>query len=119
VFIAFCNSEAEHLIQVQDFIMSKIPTLPSLRLKMRCVNVPAGLEAAAVQAGVAAADAAATPVKATMDDNLYCKVVMLIKFSETNPALAHLFGNYYGNEQSRSRHAADTVGFRCAIVTSA
>lgn len=115
-FIAFCNTEAGHLIQVQDFIMSKIPTLPSLRSKMRCVNVPARLEAAAAQAGVAAAAAAAEPVKAIMDDNLHCKVVLFLKFSETNRALAQLFGNYYGNEQSRSRHAADTAGFRCAIV---
>jgi len=56
---------------VHDFIMQKIPSLLSLRTKMRCVNVPDRLEQAAVAARAAAVAAAAEPAKATLNDNLF------------------------------------------------
>ena len=114
-FLAHC-SDATRLQAVHDFIMNKIPNLSSLRSKMRCVNVPNRLAAAAEVARAAAVAAAVEPPKAIMDDNLYCRPVQFVKFSGVHPPLADLFNRYYGNEHSRSRHAADTDGFRCVFT---
>jgi hypothetical protein len=111
-FISFCSANDENLESVQDFIINKIPTLQSLRTKLRCINVPRRLNSAAAAAGLAAAAAAAAPPKARLDDNLYCRVVLFVKWSQVHAPLSDLFNRYYTNEQSRSRRAQDNVGFR-------
>jgi hypothetical protein len=110
-FVSFCDVH-EHLQSVRDFVIQKIQNLPSLRSKMRCVNVPVRLANAAAAADAAAVAAAAEPPKAIMSDNLYCRVVLFIKYSQGCAPLSSLFNRYFGNEQSRSRHASDTGGFR-------
>jgi hypothetical protein len=115
-FTAHCDFQ-HNFEAVQDFIISKIPTLVSVRTKVMCINVPARLGEAAEAARRAAALAAAEPVKATMDDNLHCRVVQFVKYSQVEPSLSDLFNRYYGNEHSRNRHAQDTAGFRCACVS--
>jgi hypothetical protein len=110
-FMEHCAYDGR-LQTVHDFIMNKIPTLLSLRTRLRCANAPDRLLAAAAVARSAAAQAAAEPVKATMDDNLHCRVVQFVKWSQTEPTLSDLFNRYYGNEHSRNRHALDTAGFR-------
>ena len=115
-FVQHVEETPANLDEVHDFVMSKIPALPSLQSKMRCVNVPRRLEQAAVASRAAAEAAAAAPAKATMDDNLHCRVVQFVKWSQTHLPLADLFNRYYGNEHSRSRRAQDTPGFRCAFI---
>ena len=110
-FLAHC-SDAGHLQEIQDFIMNKIPTLLSLRTKMRCINVPDRMSEAAVAARAAAAAAAAEPPKATLNDDLYARGVMFVKFSAYNAALSDLLTRYFGNEHSRLRSSQDTTGFR-------
>jgi hypothetical protein len=82
---------------------------------MRCINVPVRLENAAAAAAAAAVAAATEPPKATMNDNLYCRVICFIKYSQYCVPLSSLFNRYFGNEQSRSRHASDTAGFRFCL----
>ena len=77
-FIEFCSASDANLESVQDFIINKIPSLQSLRTKLRCINVPPRLNSAAENARVAAAAAAAAPPKARLDDNLYCRVVIFV-----------------------------------------
>lgn len=115
-FVAHCDVQ-RNFEAVQDFIITKIPTLISVRTKVTCVNVPARLGEAAEAARRAAAQAAAEPLKATMDDNLHCRVVQFVKYSQVEPELSDLFNRYYGNDHSRNRHAQDTAGFRCACVS--
>jgi len=68
-FVRFCN-DADHLDSVHDVVIQKIQALPSLRSKMRCVNVPIRLAQAAAAAAVAAQDAADGPPKAILNDNM-------------------------------------------------
>ncbi len=83
---------------------------------MRCVNVPQRLVAAANGAAVAAAAAAAEPVKATLNENLHCRVTLFVKWSQEHQPLLDLFNRYYGNEQSRTRQGQDNAGYRCATI---
>jgi hypothetical protein len=64
-------ADAARLEAVHDFIMQKIPTLVSLRSKMRCINVPDRLNQAAAAARLAASLAAAEPPKATLNENMF------------------------------------------------
>jgi hypothetical protein len=63
-------ADGARLQSVHDFIMQKIPTLVSLRSKMRCINVPDRLNQAAADARAAAAAAAAESPKATLNENM-------------------------------------------------
>jgi hypothetical protein len=110
-FVEHC-ADAAHLRQVHEFIVDKIPSLLSLRTKMRCVNVPQRLVAAAAGAAAAAAE----PEKATLNENLYCRVTLFVKWSQVSEPLLSLFNRYYGNEQSRTRHGQDNAGYRCATI---
>ncbi len=103
--------------------MNKIPTLASVALKLRCINVPARLPVAAAAAGLAAAAAAAEPLKAEMNDNLYCRIALFMTFSGVDDDTAGLFERYestraratrvinlkryFGNDHSRNRAAMD------------
>jgi hypothetical protein len=118
-FVEFCSANDENMESVQDFIINKIPTLQSLRTKLRCIHVPRRLTSAAAAAEVAAAAAAAAPSKARLDDDLYCRVVLFVKWSQVHPPLSDLFNRYYTNEQSRSRRAQDNVGFRSGDLLTA
>ena len=118
-FISFCSANGENLESVQDFIINKIPTLQSLRTKLRCINVPLRLNSAAEASRIAAAAAAAAPPKARLDDDCYCRVVLFVKWSQMHPPLADLFNRYYTNEQSRSRQAQDNAGFRSGDLLEA
>jgi hypothetical protein len=103
--------------------MSKIPTLPSVAAKLRCINVPARLPAAAAASERASAAAAAEPVRAEMNDNLHCRVVLFMVFSGIDHETADLFKRYYGNEQSAVRGVCPfeyfDVCFLFIIVTGA
>jgi hypothetical protein len=114
-FVQHC-ADADRLRQVHEFIVDKIPTLVSLRSKMRCVNVPPRLVDAAAAAHAAAAAAAAEPAKATLTENLYCRVTLFVKWSQQHFPLLSLFNRYYGNEQSRTRQGQDNSGYRCAPI---
>ena len=114
-FLAHC-AQAPHLTEVQDIIVNKVQLLPSLQKTMRCINVPVRLVQAAAAASAAASAAAQEPAKATMDDNLYARGVLFLKFSETDSLLRALFTRYFGNEQSKDRHAMDTDGFRSSDI---
>jgi hypothetical protein len=114
-FVEHC-ADPVHLQQVHEIIVDKIPTLVSLRSKMRCVNVPQRLVAAAAGAAAAAAAAAAEPERATLNENLYCKVTLFVKWSQLHSPLLSLFNRYYGNEQSRTRQGQDNSGYRCATI---
>lgn len=103
--------------------MSKLPTLASVALKLRCINVPARLPVAAAAAGLAAAAAAAEPVKAEMNDSLHCRVALFMTYSASDGDTAALFERYdrmraratrvinlfryFSNDHSRNRAAMD------------
>lgn len=111
-FIAHCGVSNEKLVEVQDLIVQKVQSLPSLRKTLRCINVPERLSQAALVAGAAASAAAREPPKAILDDNLYAKVVLFIKYSQIDPSLGSIFSRYYNNDHSRNRADMDTSGFR-------
>jgi hypothetical protein len=110
-FLRHCETPC-HLEEVQDLIVQKAQALPSLQKTVRCINVPDRLTQAVAVATAASAAAAQEPLKATMDDNLYARVVCLIKYSEMDPNLGAIFKSYYNNDHSASRHNMDTDGFR-------
>jgi hypothetical protein len=101
-FVTFFETD-ENAEVVRAAVMDKIPTLPSVASKLRCINVPARLPAAAAAAAGAAAAAATEPLKAEMNDSLYSRVVLLMVFSGHDADTADLFKRYYGNEQSAVR----------------
>ena len=87
-FIAFCE---ENIEVVRSAVMQKIPTLSSVAAKLRCINVPARLPPAAAAAGLAADAAAAQPVKAEMNDNFHCRVVLFMTYSGIDETTGDLF----------------------------
>jgi hypothetical protein len=107
-FLAFFQDNAEI---VRSAVMCKIPTLQSVAAKLRCINVPVRLPAAAAASERAIAAAADAPVKAEMNDNLHCRVVLFMVFSGMDGETADLFKRYYGNEQSSVRGVCPFVYF--------
>jgi hypothetical protein len=87
--------------------MSKIPTLASVASKLRCINVPAQLPVAQAAAAAAAFAAANEPLKAEMNDNLHCRVVLFMTYSGIDEDVAGLFQRYFANDHSSRRAAMD------------
>lgn len=78
---------------------------------LHSINVPVRLPAAAAASERAIAAAADAPVKAEMNDNLHCRVVLFMVFSGMDGETADLFKRYYGNEQSSVRGVCPFVYF--------
>jgi hypothetical protein len=97
-FLSFFQDNAEI---VRSAVMSKIPTLASVASKLRCINVPVQLPVAQAAAAAAAAVAAANePLRAEMNDNLHCRVVLFMTYSGIDEDVAGLFQRYFANDHS-------------------